>query len=824
MIIPRATYRLQFNEGFRLRDARALVPYLRALGISHLYASPLFKACPHSQHGYDVCDFSRLNPEIGTEDELGQLMEALRENGMGFVLDIVPNHMGIISPENPWWWDVLKNGRASRFAGYFDINWNSSDEQLRGKVLLPVLGDDYERVLKKGELQVEETDAGFGLRYYENHFPLAPNSLSKTLLVEEINSRPEALDELVQLQNYRLAPWQTGDQRLNYRRFFAVSTLAGVRVEYRDVFAGVHVLLQRWLGKNWLDGLRVDHPDGLRDPEDYLRRLRELAPEQWIVVEKILQPGESLPATWPVHGTTGYDFLNQLNGLFVNPAAEKVLTDFYVQFTGEPAAAGPVIREKKRLVLQTLFTAEVNRLTELLFQIAVCRLPGNVFTRDDLREALMDWIAGFPVYRTYIRPEKNFVEESDRYFIEEARDQVLAANPQLAPELSDLISGLLSLRLRGELEQEWISRFQQLSGAVMAKGVEDTAFYCLNRFVSLNEVGGDPGTFGVTPAEFHAFCQRQQAQWPQTMLASSTHDTKRSEDVRARLNVLSEIPDQWCAAVGRWSKMNDPYRRGNFPDRNAEYLFYQTLVGAWPLSAERLAAYWEKAAREAKQHTGWNQPAAEYERALKEFAAGALADRHFVDDLEQFILRLRDAAHINSLAQTLVKLTAPGVPDTYQGTEILDYSLVDPDNRRPVDFSRRQQMLAEAKNLSAGESWSRRATGLAKLWLIQKTLAVRTRHEETFRQAYTPLAADGPKTNHIVAFMRGDQMQRMITVAPRFTLQLSPGWENTTLKLPPGNWHNELTGQPVTVTAAGEILISELLKSFPVALLAERRN
>jgi malto-oligosyltrehalose synthase len=401
--IPRATYRLQFNEHFRLSDALALVPYLHELGVSHIYASPLFKASPHSVHGYDVCDFNRLNPEIGTEAELEKLVHALHKRKMGLVLDIVPNHMGIASPENLWWWDVLKNGRASQFANHFDINWESSDPELRGKILVPILGDEYRHILERCELKVEKNNGEFVLRYLEYKFPVSPNSISQDFSVEQLNSNPDVLGGLIQKQSYRLAFWRDGDLKLNYRRFFAVNTLAALRVEDEKVFNDVHALLRKWIDKGWLDGLRIDHPDGLRDPENYLRRLRALAPDLWIVAEKILQPKERLPDSWPVQGTVGYDFLNQVNGLFIDSANEKSLTGFYSEFTGEPTDSCEIVQKKKRLVLETLFTAEVNRLVELLVQIAARHPACKNYPHGQLREVLIEFAASFPVYRTYVR-------------------------------------------------------------------------------------------------------------------------------------------------------------------------------------------------------------------------------------------------------------------------------------------------------------------------------------------------------------------------------------------------------------------------------------
>jgi (1->4)-alpha-D-glucan 1-alpha-D-glucosylmutase len=815
--IPRATYRLQFNEYFRLSDALALVPYLHELGISHIYASPLFKAVPHSVHGYDVCDFNQLNPEIGTEADLEKLVHALHEKKMGLILDIVPNHMGIAMPENLWWWDVLKNGRASRFANHFDINWESSDPELRGKILVPILGDDYKQILERFEIKIEKESGEFILRYFENKFPVAPNSISQNFSAEQLNSNPAALNELVQKQNYLLAFWRDGDLRLNYRRFFAVSTLAAIRVEDEKVFNDVHALLRKWIENGWLDGLRVDHPDGLRDPENYLRRLRALAPDLWIVVEKILQPKEQLPETWPVQGTTGYDFLNQVNGLFIDSASEQILTDFYSEFTGEPADFAKMIQEKKRVVLETLFTTEIDRLVELLVQIAVRHSVRKRNAREEWREALVEFAASFPVYRTYVRAAENFASKNDFHFIEQAAAKARAQGTGLAPDFFHFLSGLLLLLYRGELENEFVARFQQLTGPAMAKGVEDTAFYCLNRFPSINEVGGDSGKFGVSAEEFHEFCRKQKKNWPHSMLASSTHDTKRSEDVRARLNLLSEIPGEWRAAVLRWSKMNGRHRKNNFPDRNMEYLFYQTLAGAWPISRERILAFMEKSSCEAKQHTDWNNRNSEYDAALKIFLTEALADENYKNVFEKFAASLTEAAQINSLSQTLLKLTAPGAPDIYQGNEIWDFSLVDPDNRRPVDYALCQRLLAEATKLSAGEIWKRRAVGLPKLWLIQKTLKQREHFSDFSNFNYEPIFANGTKAENIISFSRGG---KVITLVPRFLLKLQNDWQGTLLELPAGSWRNEFTGESFT----GEVRVENLFRKFPVALLARKEN
>ena len=816
MQIPRATYRLQFNEHFLLSDALALVPYFHELGISHIYASPLFKAAPHSNHGYDICDFKQLNPEIGTEADLNKLAEALHDKNMGIILDIVPNHMGITSPENLLWWDVLKNGRASQFAHHFDIDWNSKDEDLPGKVLLPVLGDEYENVLQEKKLQIEQQNGDFVLRYFGSQFPLAGKSIPANFPVEAVNSDPSALDQLIKQQNYRLEFHGRGDARLNYRRFFSVSTLAAVRVEDEAVFNDTHSLVRKWLKKGLIDGLRVDHPDGLRDPEAYIHRLRALAPEAWIVVEKILESEESLPASWPVAGTTGYDFLNKLNGLFINCGEEGFFTDFYFQFTGQSTDYAALVREKRRLVLKTLFATELTRLTGLLANITKRRSIVKNYSLTELQAALIEIIVFFPVYRSYISEANGgAMSTADMAAIKSAAHMSSETRNDLSPTIFTFIEGLFFKSKRSEATRQFIARFQQLTGPVMAKGVEDTVFYCFNRFTSLNEVGGDPGNFGVSLDAFHDFMKSQQRDWPNSQLTTSTHDTKRSEDTRARLNVLSEIPEPWMRAVRRWSVMNTCHRQNNFPDRNAEYLFYQALVGTWPLKEDRMQLYMEKAAHESKQFTNWTNRNMVYEKALQNFISEVLHDPEFTTDVEHFADAIANSGYINSLAQTLIKLTAPGVPDIYQGCELWDFSLVDPDNRRPVDFKVRQNLMEEAKLCDAEKIWHRRAEGLPKLWLIQKTLKLRERLPEFSIFDYEPLFAEGAHAENIIAFLRGDQV---LTIVPRFTLKLNSNWQDTNLELPPGNWRNEFTGEPW----AGRIRIESIFVKFPVALLTRK--
>jgi (1->4)-alpha-D-glucan 1-alpha-D-glucosylmutase len=870
---PQASYRVQLHAGFGFDQAAALAPYLGALGVSHLYSSPYLQAARGSTHGYDVVDHGHVNVELGGAEGHERFCLALGQAGLGQLLDVVPNHMAI-TPENQWWWDVLENGPSSAYAGYFDVEWDPPESRLRNVVLLPVLGEHYGRVLEAGALALERHGGTFVVRYRDHVWPVAPHSVDHLLAraaaasgseelawladafgalplsadrrgaqrrhrdkemlrrlltrllresaavaasvdaeVGRVNRDPDALDGVLQRQNFRPAFWRMAAQELGYRRFFDINSLVGLRVEDEKVFADTHALVLRWLHAGVLDGLRIDHPDGLRDPEGYFRRLRAEAPAAWLVAEKILERGERLPSEWPIDGTTGYDFMNRVGGLFVDPAGEEPLTRLFVEFTGERADYAEVVRERKRLVLREVLGSDVNRLTALLQDVCARHRRHRDYTRTELHAAVRELIACFPVYRTYVR-EEGPVAEADRRYVIEAVEAAKAYGENVEPELFDLLGRLLRRELSGEPETEFVMRFQQVTGPAMAKGVEDTVFYVYNRLVPLNEVGGDPGRFGTSPDEFHRASEEAWARWPRALLATSTHDSKRSEDVRARLFLLSEIPAAWEEAVRRWADMNQD-RRGRL-DRNAEYLFYQTLVGAWPLAADRARAYMEKAAREAKSRTSWTRPDAAYEEALAGFVHDALEDPEFCRDVAAFAAPLVGPGRLNSLAQTLVKITAPGVPDFYQGTELWDLSLVDPDNRRPVDYDLRGRLLGEARRLSPEEALARADEGLPKLWLIQRALCARQARPQAFADGeaarYRPLAAAGSRAPHVVAFARGDAA---VTVVPRLVLGLGGEWDDTTLALPPGRWRNELTGDEVT----GRVAVAELLARFPVALL-----
>jgi (1->4)-alpha-D-glucan 1-alpha-D-glucosylmutase len=827
--VPRATYRLQFNRDTTLAQARALVPYLHDLGISHIYASPLLCAIPGSTHGYDVYDFQKLNPDLGTPDDFAKLHDALAEHQMGLVLDVVPNHMGIDGSHNVWWWDVLTYGSSSRYAGCFDIDWEVADPRLRGKVAMPVLAEHYQEALVHGTIRLAELDGSLCLQCAGQTLPVSPESVSAfksrveklapgggtmQAAISEFNNNPQTLDEFICMQNYALMFWRNGDSMLNYRRFFNIASLAGIRIEEDCVFDQVFLLIKKWLENGWVDGLRVDHVDGLRDPERFLRRLREIAPKAWVVVEKILEPGEPLRAAWPVDGTTGYDFLNYLNGIFIDPRGEKPLSDFYAEFTGDTLDYQALVRVKKQMVIHDQLAAEARRLTELLVHISARHWECRDFTRSELNDAWTELATYLPVYRTYVSASDDpDVSKRDARLIHAAATKARNHRRDIPFELFDFLEELLLLRRRGSMEDDFVLRFQQLTGPVMAKAVEDTAFFCYARFAGLNEVGGDPCRFGLSVTDFHQWCQRQQNHWPNSMAATATHDTKWGGDVRARLALLSERPQEWIAAVRQWSKLNDPKRRQNWPDRRTEYLFYQALIGAWPLSKDRAQAYMLKAAREAKRQTCWKQPAAEFEEALQSFVNETMCDSIFMAEVAKFVAPLLEIGWINSLAQTLVKLTATGVPDIYQGAELWDLSLADPDNRRPVDFPLRRQWLTKAISLSAEEAWRRRESGLAKLWLIQKILAFRRRQPELFGSTgtYEPLEVSGAKASHVLAFMRG---RGAAGVVPRLVGAFDGNWNDTKVELPEGRWKNALTNLPVE-----RGLMSELTSQFPVALL-----
>jgi len=737
---------VQVRPSFDLDATAGLCSYLRELGISHLYTSPLLTAAPGSEHGYDVVDHRSVNPELGGEEARLRLVEALREHDLGLVVDIVPNHMGVAVPKvNPAWWDVLTYGRDSAYAHWFDIDW------AHPRIVLPVLGDD-----SLDDLRVEDGE----LRYFEHRFPIAPGTGPGFGggNAPEVHSR----------QHYELVSWRRGNTDLTYRRFFAIVELAGLRVEDDSVFEATHREILRWQP----DGLRVDHPDGLRDPGRYLARLRAAAPDAWLVVEKILEPGESLDPSWPVDGTTGYDALREVGGVFIDPAGEAPFTELHKSLDGPPDWHQAAY-EQKLEASRRLFTAELRRLGELVPDLA------------DARTALGTLAAAYDVYRTYLPAGREHL------------DRALAVTRMRRPDLGGTLD-LLARRLADPAD-ELAQRFEQLTGAVMAKGVEDTASYQWTRFVALNEVGGDPSRFGVSVDEFHRANTARQADWPSTMTTLSTHDTKRGEDVRARLAVLSEIPDEWADALARWRAAMPA------PDPMFEHLTWQTVVGTWPIEPERLLAYLQKAAREANRATSWTDPDEAFEGALR-----TAVDRLYAEptDVARFAERLTKYGWTNSLGQKLLQLMGPGVPDMYQGTELWDNSLVDPDNRRPVDFAARAALL---RRLDTGWRPPIDATGAAKLLVVSRALRVRRDRPLT---SYTPVRAEGPAAEHVVAFDRGG----VVAVATRLPVGLERrgGWAQTVLSLN-GSWHDVLVDRPASMR------LDDLLDQYPVALLVPSR-
>jgi (1->4)-alpha-D-glucan 1-alpha-D-glucosylmutase len=879
--IPTATYRLQLHSEFGFDSAAGIADYLHELGISHVYSSPYLQAAPGSKHGYDVVDPHRVNEELGGAAAHDRFCKELGRNHLGQVLDIVPNHMAISGRRNRYWWDVLENGPASRYAFFFDIDWQSPQERLRNKLLVPILGDHYGRVLTRGELQIRRSGAEFFVKYFDHELPAAPRSLAGILaraaqmsgsdflafladalaqlpaptstdyddlvqrdrdkrviraqldrllsetpfiaeqvdrVLEDINQNPNRLDDVLEQQSYRLAFWRTAEQDLGYRRFFDVNTLVGLKQENPKVFADTHALVLRWVHEGVLDGVRVDHPDGLRDPKLYFTWLRQNAEDVWIIGEKILEPGEKLHPNWPIDGTTGYDYLNQVAGLFVDSANETAFSNVYTEFTGESTDYAAVTRDKKHRVLRDLLGSDVNRLTALFKEICDCHRDRRDFTQHDVIRAIREVVACFPVYRTYVVPARNEISEEDIRYVNEAISAAKANRPEMDGELFDFMQDVLLLHVRGALESEFVMQFQQFTGPAMAKGVEDTVFYNFNRLISLNEVGGDPGRFGVCVQQFHAFCSQSQASHPRTMLASSTHDTKRSEDVRARISLLSEIPDKWRDVVQRWSAMNEKHKKNNWPGRNTEWFLYQTMIGAWPIETCRLWPYMEKAMREAKQDTTWLTPNKEFEAAVKFFIEGIYADVEFRESFEQFVNELIEPGRVNSLSQVLLKLTSPGIPDLYQGTELWDLSLVDPDNRRPVDYELRRNLLGELPRLNITQVLRRSDEGLPKLWTVHHTLRLRREKPREFGEngTYTPLRATGSRADHLVGYMRGDSIA---VLAPRLVLKLGGEWGDTQIALPNKNWRNQFTRKNLE---GGNVNAKVVFQDFPVALLVEQ--
>jgi (1->4)-alpha-D-glucan 1-alpha-D-glucosylmutase len=856
-----ATYRLQLHAGFPLSAAQGVLAYLSELGISHVYLSPCLQAVPGSQHGYDVVDPSKISDDLGGEPAWSSFVEAARALGLRILLDIVPNHMSA-SQHNPWWDDVLQLGPYSQFAEFFDIR-NSQGQPFC--VHLCSLAKPYGAAMQAGELRIEIVQGRPRVKHYENTWPLGPASWGELLsagsercfgelerlrriespveadltafrrhaararqllaeaieagrlqsAVDRVQGDRTLFDAVLHRQFYMLHGWKLAGELTNYRRFFDIDTLIGIRTELPNVAAATHARIEEMISKGEIDGVRVDHPDGLREPLEYFERLRRLLPEGRIYIEKILENDERLNGDWPIDGTVGYDFLAKVNRLWMDDQRTDVLTATYSDFTGHSVNFGKLVREKKRAIIESTFSAAHEQLAAMALDIARADWQTRDLSPRQLREALEKLITALPIYRTY--RTANALHEEDKRVLLEALQSARIGSPDIDAAAFDFLAALFTKLPLNDVESDFIAKWQQLTPAVMAKGVEDTTFYCFDRLVSCNEVGSQASLIGISADKFHEFCNYLNDRWPNSMLATSTHDNKRSEDVRARISILSEIPERWSEALHLWSQLNANAWQNRLPDRHAEYLLYQTLIGAWPIDRDRAWAYMLKACREAKINTSWHEPNNSFEEKIRGFVGGVFETPEFIASLEQFVEPLILPGRINSLAQTLIKMVAPGVPDFYQGTELWDLSLVDPDNRRPVDFKARLDMIHRVRRerrLSAANALIEWDSGAPKLWMTACVLAIRRERAEDFsaESKYQPLVAQGTHLGRLLAFRRGENL---IAVVPRFTMTLAGEWGDTRLPLPSGAWRNCFTEQ----VTQREISPAELFAAFPVALL-----
>ena len=960
--VPLSTYRLQVFAAFPLRDAAQVVPYLERLGISTCYTSPYFTAAPGSTHGYDVWNHNEINPELGGDEAHREFIDAVERAGMQHVVDFVPNHMGIGAGGNPWWTDVLENGPSSYAATFFDIDWAPLKTELHAKLLLPILGDQYGRVLERGELHLHYHEGTLTLRYFDQELPINPRetpqvlrtateSLSAELgadsprlheflsilsslenlpaytendpvriaarqrekevarsrlarladeepvvarhiadAIARVNGTPgdpssfDALHALLEAQAYRLSYWRTASHEINYRRFFDVNTLAGLHVEHPEVFAATHALLGQLLAEKRVHGVRVDHPDGLFDPSRYFEMLQGLAnPEDvgvgaalYVVAEKILSGHERLPSHWRVHGTTGYNFLNDVNGLFVDTAQARRLRRGYAKLTGHLESFEDVLYDSKRLIMKTAMASELNVLGHTLNRIGESNRRSRDFTLDSLRDVITEVVACFPVYRTYV--DSHGWTPEDRAVVERAIAQARRRNPAMESSLFDFFREVVLSRDPsdspgvGGVERRdgyppadlteaaerlrFAMKLQQYTGPVQAKGLEDTAFYRYNVLISLNEVGGDPSRIGRTPEEFHEANHHRAWGWPYEMLSTSTHDTKLGEDVRARINVISEMPDEWTREVAKWMRLNRAHRAivegGPAPDRVDEYRLYQILLGTWPekpLAGDELRAYVDrireymtKAAREAKMHTSWLTTNPGYEEGLARFIERALTGpgEKFLSAFLPFQRRIAAIAVTNSLAQVVLKIGSPGVPDFYQGTELWDLNMVDPDNRRPVDFDLRSRMLRELDEAGPPSARSLLVNwqdGRIKLFVTAAGLRARRELPHVFAGGnYLPLTTEVSVPAGLVAFARTSGEDAVIVVVPRLGGRLTGAsgappvgadtWKTSRVMLPDGLRHrifrHILTGEEIHPTVTGEggwIFAGQIFETLPVGML-----
>ncbi len=924
--LPEATYRLQFNKDFNFESARKLLPYLQSLGITHIYASPVFKASKGSMHGYDVVDPTQLNPELGTPDDFDTLIEEAHEKGIFWLQDIVPNHMAF-DFENRMLVDLLENGPDSRFYNFFDVEWSYVHFGDKPRMLAPFLGKYYQETLEGKEISLRYDADGFSINYYDNKFPVRLSSYAEILslrfeklqnkvgrnypavirmlgllhiikflpTIEDMEERynqikfikdllwelysedeqvkmyinetmkiyngrkdnPESfdlLDKLLSEQYFRLAFWKVANEEINYRRFFNISSLISLKIENEEVFNRTHSLIFKLVKEDKIDGLRVDHIDGLYDPEVYLNRVRDRIDGKYLVVEKILEQDEQLPESWPVEGTTGYDFLNFVNGIFCNTKNENKMNRIYIQFTRRASSFDDIVADKKRLIINTRMAGELERLSLLVEEIAKRDRYGADITLNGIKTALEEILVHFPIYRTYVNGTK--ISEAEREYINQTIGELKYNTPRLEYEIN-YIGSLLTME-HGSLSEElyeksidFIMKFQQLTGPLMAKGYEDTALYVYNRLISLNEVGANPAEFGIPLNEFHKKIRSRGIKWRYSLNTTSTHDTKRGEDVRARMNVISEIPDEWNVRVRKWYNMNLRYKKEHngrfFPDKNDEYFLYQTLIGTLPFEGKpdevflkRIKEYAIKVVREAKVHTAWVKPDEIYENAFLSFIDNILTESGsnvFLDDFLDFHRYSSFYGMFNSLSQTIIKLSAPGVPDFYQGAELWDFNLVDPDNRRPVDYSLRKDLLKtiKAKESESTDSlfdylFSSMHSGAVKLFTINKILKARRENRELFEAGrYSRLKAGGIHKNSIISFMRRFEDEALIIAVPRFLTgivepeKLPLGkkiWGNTCLKIPFAfkNVKNLLTDESISWEDEPEIGL--LMDKFPAVILS----
>ncbi len=958
--IPLSTYRLQFNPSFTFLDAAKLIPYLHQLGITDCYTSPYLKATPGSTHGYDVIDPTVLNPEIGTEADYQIFITALHEHGMGQLLDVVPNHMGIAGSANVWWQDVLENGPSSHYATFFDIDWTPVKPELENTVLLPILGDQYGIVLENQEIALQYDDGQLFLQYYEHRLPLDPSTWNIALTFRQENlvtvleeaspalqeyqsivtalshlpirteTDPERiaeryrekevirrrlsavisnheplkhfltqnlhllngskgsprsfdqLDELVSNQAYRLAFWRVAGEEINYRRFFDINQLAAIRMELPAVFQEAQQKIFDLVSSGAVTGLRIDHVDGLYDPQGYLAQWQAWAAQQfqatpdlqgrvlYVLVEKILGTGERLNPDWPVHGTTGYEFLSLVNHLFIHPSHQRQIEQVYTRFSKSHFSYDDLIYHCKKLIMTSSMAGEINALGHELNVLSEQNRRSRDFTLNSLIYAIREIIACFPVYRTYIRPDSQEpITDRDRAYIRLAVARAKRRNPALSNLVFDFIRDVLmhttpqdSAPLDWEIIRPFVMKFQQTTSPVTAKGVEDTAFYQYNRLTSLNEVGGEPQHFGLSISKFHHYMQERAEQWPWSLSSTSTHDTKRSEDVRARINVLSEIPMEWRNRLRTWNRLNKKaahrLEEQLVPSRNEEYLIYQTLLGIWPFGAisdevlnqvlERLQTYMVKALREAKVTSSWLNPDEAYEQAVMKFLTRILSptDKNaFLEDFVPFQRRIASYGLYNSLSQVLIKTLAPGVPDFYQGTELWDFTLVDPDNRGLVNYVHYQERLTELHDLKEKLNpieliqflFQHADNGLMKMFVTHTALHFRKTHSSLFlKGTYRPLEAQGEQAEHICGFHRQEGKTECLAIFPRFLTQLIPDstvlpigeslWGDTRIALPP-----DLANQPLRNVFTQEIVapqndqdmlelpVATLFAHFPFAVL-----